>query len=621
MNLRFLHAPISIAASLFVLLFVAACGTAPPAPDAALSPEQLAERAYARGEYGKAAEYWQKASESASAQGLDSLRLRTADAWLRSQRTDRASALLNQVDQQALTRQDLALFNIARADLALQQDDPEMAGIYLQAVTTRLPSELRRRFLDLQQQQSRMQRDPSDRSLREVAELSAGMVSYDPTLALEIIRSLEAVPSGQLNNLIEQQLYDPEFTEWLELALMIRTLVVSDLPVNSAAQTWEDYHYAHVVDQSNFKQLLANYRALFPVPATVAVLLPAEGGLSAVSKAIRDGILSAYLEQPGAAELRFYSSGETSESAIMALQQALDDGATQIVGPLRVESTRALGGLQDLTTPMLLLNELPSGIPAGDGRSDRVNSLLLSQTEEAEAIARRAIAQGQKRAIVMMPGDAWGQRMVDAFSNTFEQYQGQIIASSRFGITGMDYSTMLKQLLKIDESRQRKTDLQSWLGVSLNFEPSRREDFDIIFMAARPAAGRELKPLLRFHDAGDIPVYAMSRIYSGRTEPASDQDLDGVIFPTTRWQLRASGKAYKLPASVRDGAFGNFYALGQDTWRLLPWLPLMRKDPDLWFSGEVGALRLMQDGRIQREPAWAQFSAGLPEPYQWPDSL
>ena len=42
---------------------------------------------------------------------------------------------------------------------------------------------------------------------------------------------------------------------------------------------------------------------------------------------------------------------------------------------------------------------------------------------------------------------------------------------------------------------------------------------------------------------------------------------------------------------------GNFYALGQDAWRLLPWLPLMQKDPDLWFPGDVGALRLQANGR------------------------
>ena len=73
------------------------------------------------------------------------------------------------------------------------------------------------------------------------------------------------------------------------------------------------------------------------------------------------------------------------------------------------------------------------------------------------------------------------------------------------------------------------------------------------------------------------------------------------------------------PDSVRDGAFRNLYALGQDAWQLLPWLPLMQKDPDLWFPGNVGALRLEANGRLYRKPAWAQFSGGQPKPYQWPD--
>ena len=61
-------------------------------------------------------------------------------------------------------------------------------------------------------------------------------------------------------------------------------------------------------------------------------------------------------------------------------------------------------------------------------------------------------------------------------------------------------------------------------------------------MAANPKEGRELKPLLRFHDAGDIPVYAMGRIFSGKVQQASNQDLNGIVFPVTAWQLQVSGK-------------------------------------------------------------------------------
>jgi hypothetical protein len=42
-------------------------------------------------------------------------------------------------------------------------------------------------------------RDPSDRSLVEVEELANNMIGYQPDVALEVLRSLEYVPSGQLS--------------------------------------------------------------------------------------------------------------------------------------------------------------------------------------------------------------------------------------------------------------------------------------------------------------------------------------------------------------------------------------------------------------------------------------
>ena len=464
-------------------------------------------------------------------------------------------------------------------------------------------------------------RDPSGRSLEEVEELSINMIGYQPDVALEILRSLESVPSGQLIVMIDSQIYTPEFTEWLELSLQVRTLLINGNPVKSEARKWADYHYGHAITRANFPGLVASYSAMFPVPSRVAILLPAEGGLGAVAKAIRDGILSAYLEQPGDAVIRFYSSGENSESAIAAYLQAREDGATQIIGPLRVESTRALTSLDDLSVPLLLLNQPADDRPVNPEQTSLVNSLLLSQTEEAAAIASSALAQGQDRALVIVPNSNWGLRIETAFATVFEQGDGHISATTHFNTAAKDHSAMLTRMLKIDESKQRKTDLQSWLGIPLTFEPSRRDDFDFIFMAAKPVEGRELKPLLRFHDAGDIPVYAMGRIFSGKVAPASDHDLNGIVFPSTRWQLENPDKATLAMESVRGGALGNFYALGQDAWRLLPWLPLMQKDPDLWFPGDVGALRLQANGRIYRQPAWALFSAGRPIPYQWPDNL
>jgi outer membrane PBP1 activator LpoA protein len=504
---------------------------------------------------------------------------------------------------------------------------------------------------ELQDLQNLIPTDPSSRSLEEVIVLTRSWSGYQPDLALEILRSLESVSSSQLTAMIDGQTQDPEFTEWLELSLLIRTLMISGSTVSPVAQDWANYHYGHAITRDNFPELVSSYRTLFSMPSQVAVLLPVEGSLAAAAKAIRDGILSAYFEQPGGSVIRFYPSGKNSESAVAAYQQAKADGATQIVGPLRMESTLALAnlvkrgeaGTENLSgfwsvtqdsgqetnqkpnlshaqnIPILLLNQATSTTFVQGDEANIVNSLSLSQSEEAAAVAANALAQGQEHAIVMVPDSAWGTRIETAFTSAFETGGGSIPAIARFGKNTSDHSAMLTQLLKIDESTQRKKNLQSRIGVPLNFEPSRRDDFDFIFLVADPVQGRELKPLLRFHDAGDVPVYTVGRVFSGRTEPSSDQDLNGIVFPSTAWQLQAVGTTKPALKSIRGGAYGNLYALGQDAWRLLPWLPLMQKDPDLWFPGDVGDLRLEENGHLLRQPAWAQFTAGKPVPYQWPE--
>jgi len=451
-------------------------------------------------------------------------------------------------------------------------------------------------------------------------ELSRRATAGQPEVSLAVLRSLEYIPSGQLTAMIDSELYDPEFTEWLELSMQTRKLLVSRGPVAPAAQYWADYHYGQVITKDGFTKLMSSYRSLFPAPNQVAVLLPTGGGLAAAARAIRDGIMNAYLDSPGNTVLRFYDSGDTSESAIAAYLQARDDGATQIVGPLRIESASALASMSDAAVPILLLNEpaeYKTGLP---GQIPSVNSLSLSQSEEAWAIARNAITLGDKRAIVLVQDSAWGSRIEETFSAEFKNELGQIPASAHFNSGVEDYNDMLTRLLKIDESEQRKAALQARLGVRLNFEPSRRDDFDCIFMAASPQEGRELKPLLRFHDAGEVPVFAMGRIYSGKMEPAVDQDLNGVVFPITTWQLQTAEDEMPALDSIRDGTFANLYALGRDAWNVLPWLPLLQKDKDLEFPGDIGELRLLANGHLERQPAWAQFTDGRAVPYQWPEA-
>lgn len=604
------------------VLFLAGCGAGGSMTQRGSSPEQMAQRAYSKGDYLLAAGFWQQALDDAVASGsvdTDDLKLSAADAWVRGRDTESAALLLAEINPDSLNDRQRSQYFIVQADSAMQLNNMQMAEFYLRAAAQDLPSALSPRYADLQATYLNLTRDPSDRSIEETAELSENLLSYDPDRAVEMLQSLESVPSSQLQMMIDQQAYTPEFTGWMELSLQVRSLLVSQQAVSVAAGKWQNAHPGHPVNISNYADLVERYRALYPVPAKVAVLLPTEGSLAGVASAIRDGIVSAYLEHPGDAELHFYASGNTPESAISAYVAARNDGAMQVIGPLDLQSTQALSTLSDLTAPVLLLNDQASNTGMAFGPRGSVNSLLLSQTQEAEIIAERALSQGYKRAVVFVPDTDWGKRVEEAFSKVYSQGNGRIIALSRFNQANNDQSAMLTRLLRIEESKQREAELRSWLGVPMDFEPSRRDDFDFIFMAATPTEGRELKPLLRFHDVGDVPVLAMGRVYSGQVDPSADQDLNSVIVPTTRWHLQAAQNKSSMPKSVRDGVYGSFFALGEDAWRLLPWLPLMQKDRDLSYPGGLGDLHLESDGRVYREPSWAQFKSGKLTPYQWPE--
>ena len=51
---------------------------------------------------------------------------------------------------------------------------------------------------------------------------------------------------------------------------------------------------------------------------------------------------------------------------------------------------------------------------------------------------------------------------------------------------------------------------------------------------------------------------------------------------------------------------------------MLTWLDLMRKDSDFVFPGQSGNYRVNLAGKLQREPAWAEFRLGRPMPLAAP---
>ncbi len=610
------HLPVRRYAILALCLaLLHACSGAPTAPAVVKQAEPTAEQAFAEGNYAQAARLWQQQSAASSEPTASSLRVHAADAWILADNIPQAQDNLRRVEKSQLSATDSTRMILVQADLALHNDQPNEAASLLRKAQPDLPESMQQRFDQLAQNAQRMLAQPASHDLSHALAVVKTSTSYQPEESLQFLQSLQDIPSSELALRATNPRDDQTTAGWLDLALVIRQNLVRAESVQQNIEDWKGRYPNHFMTTENALDLWLLYRQEFTPPQKIAVLLPSQGPLLAAAEAIRDGIMTAYIASPGGAELLFFNTGDAGELAGPAYSEAMEKGADWVIGPLEKPAIDALLKLPGLATPVLALNDLPANFTPPVGLAGHVQAISLSQDQETRAVAREAIAAGFHHAIVLAPETEWGERMVQDFRDEFLHEDRQIVAAASYLESENDHSPTLEHLLEIDESKARKLHLENALQMKLEFEPVRRDDVDMLFLVASSAQGRSIRPQLRFLDAGDIPVYSTGRIFTGRHDPTGDQDLNGIRFPITPLQLRSdSAEPAPTLVSLRAGSFSSLYALGLDAWNMLPWLDLMKRDPDFRFPGASGTYRSGPTGELHRDPAFALFIRGEPVP-------
>jgi len=412
----------------------------------------------------------------------------------------------------------------------------------------------------------------------------------------------------------------PVVAGWLDLGRRAAAASGNAFRLRTALDEWLARYPWHPAALELVTMLQDEYRALTEYPRQVALLLPLGGRQSTAAGAIRDGFVAAYLAQGGEGErpmLRIYDTATLGATG--AYERAAASGADFIVGPLLKEELGELGGAELPAVATLALNWTDN-----DGvLPSHMFQFALAPEQEAAAVARRALAEGHGRALALAHDTDQGRRIMESFIATFRAGGGEVLGSQAFDPRASDFSAEITRLLLINESRARYQKIQAALGRRLEYEPRRRQDADFIFLAARASDGVLIRPQLRFHYAGDLPVYATSSIYDPTRRDQSD--LNGVLFADMPWRVGADD----VELMAEFGAFGDnalarngrLYAFGMDAYRLVPLLNNQSERLETGMDGVTGTLRLGADGRVQRELAWGRFSRGAVEPAPMPEPL
>jgi outer membrane PBP1 activator LpoA protein len=400
---------------------------------------------------------------------------------------------------------------------------------------------------------------------------------------------------------------DQRWQGWLELALLDRR---ETLDLAGDLYQWRLDHPEHPAAESPPGGI--GYLAEQPPRVDrVALLLPFSGQLAPAGRAIRDGYLAAYYAARAGGGVHhevLVLDEEQFDSALAAYDEALARGAGLVVGPLRKEAVAQLAVHPARPVPVLALNRI-DGAPTMDGAA--LVQLSLSPEDEAHDIAALAFGRGARRALLVRPAGARGEKMEGALRERWLALGGSLADSVVYS-SPEEYSATLKAGLGLQDSEQRARRLRDILASNIEFIPRRRRDLDAIFLLCRsPEEARSIKPLLAFHYAGKIPVYATSSIYSG-TPDSRDRDLNGVNLVEMPWLL---GSSPGLRVALAAGGTGSdsltgLNALGADALLVQSRFTQLQAGPDALIRGHTGLLTMDPELKIHRELSPARFDGG-----------
>lgn len=422
--------------------------------------------------------------------------------------------------------------------------------------------------------------------------------------------ALSNLSSRQLKN---QHSDNPVIKGWLDLARVMRSGQHNISQLENDLLDWGTRNPLHPVSNSFLTELINDYQIDVSDKKHIAVILPMQGNLSQVTANITNGLLSAYYNDsnsPIKPAINFYDSSNEELTFNQLYQQAVDDGATHIIGPLDKAVINQLALQGELDIPVLTLNYSENAF----SYTENLFQFGLSPNDEVRQVAELAIKQNKKHAAVFYPDSEWGKRLNKAFTEHYEFLGGTILTESDYATNSNDYKRPIRTLLNLDQSAIRHRKVENTISARTQSELYRRQDIDMIFMAATHHSARGIMPAFKFNHAGDLTVYSTSHVYTGKINRELDRDLNSLIFCDLPWILQNTSplvKTFKQNWPQQEN-FTRLFALGVDAYHLIYNLDYLQDKDYAFYAGQTGNIQLDDFNRITRKLLWAQFKNGKP---------
>ena len=595
-------------------------------------PDTVALELIADGRYAEAAREYVALSRNARGAPAQELMLKAVALLLDIGETDRASELLDELAEQGLADDLGPSRNLLAADLALRQGAPERTIELLSAFpATRFGPDAATKF--------HLLRARAHEDTGRFMEAALERVALDAVLVDDTRRATNH--SALWDALIRTDRAQREralpvatgaLAGWLHLAAIVDRRRPSP---SASSKSWCSGRTISPTTRQTPKsspRCWVRYASRSADRHASRCCCPFTVTSPRRADATRDGFLAAWYADAANAQRPAVAIHDTSFEAIdIVYTRALEAGADFVVGPLRRGPVTSLACGETPLVTTLALNEVDKA-PASEeesarhcGRDQAVPDLYhftLLPEAEARQVAEQAWVRGFTKAIAFSRSGQWGARVHQAFADEWERLGGTLLDHRVMTQDASDVGRLAAAALGVLDSRERAREVVRAIGREVEFEPRRRQDVDLVFMAAFPAEARQLMPQIAFQHGADLPVYATSHAWSGVPDPTNDRDLDGVAFADMPWLAAPTGPDRRLREQLDsarggpDSSLLRLYAFGADAYRLATGLRRIVGERSASIDGHTGRLSVAADHRISRRLAWTHFVDGVPAPYE-----
>ena len=524
--------------------------------------------------------------------GLDANRFQTEDAHAELDAPE-PDGLVADTATQAWIR-----YYEARIDL-LRGDRKRHADTLTSLIQDPLPPELRRE-ITAHELRLAVLAGNRDRQAKAIATTLSQAVEEPERSKLEqqLWRALQAMTTTQRAAVGRTH---PALTPWQELA---DAATVLDATASATAiGEWLQRYPEHRATER--ARLLREAALRDAQTQRLALMLPLSGPLQDASDVVTDGFLAAAFDAGATMEVQVLDSRRFTTPAD-AYDAAEASGADVIVGPLGKRQVGELLNSEQRNTPLLTLNRPEIDVPAQGALQ-----LSLAPEDEAEQLAELAWSLGARRVLLIRPDSSWGQRMDTALRDRFRALGGELPVTARYG-DAASYSDTIRDALALGASNTRSREVRALFEARVETQGRRREDLDAIFLLPRTSdEARALKPLIDYHFAGDLPVYAPSTADTGLNDPAVNRDLAELRILARPGRLEPDAVPGMQGTEIPPGAL---YDLGADAFALAKRWWRMSSGAGISHAGLSGRVEPGAAGTLYRELRLAEFDRGVLRP-------